>query len=131
MDFPEEKNLKLKPGDIILLAFFILFSIVLFLKPFAAKSNNLILEVIKDGKVVYELSLSSSGEWDISDEKVKFRFAILKDKKVTVLDSNCPQQICVKSKMISKPGETIICIPNKIILIIKGKEEPPVDTTTY
>ena len=36
--------------------------------------------------------------------------------------SDCKGQDCVKQHSISETGETIICLPNKIILEITGGE---------
>lgn len=50
-------------------------------------------------------------------------------RKVRVLDSSCPNKICVKSGWINKSGESIICLPNRAIIKILGEEEK-LDGTT-
>ena len=42
----------------------------------------------------------------------------ISNKKVRVKDSNCSNQICVKTGWISKVGEMIICAPNRVSVII-------------
>lgn len=34
----------------------------------------------------------------------------------------CPDQICVKKGRISKAGEDIVCMPNRVIVKVKGGE---------
>ena len=39
---------------------------------------------------------------------------------VRVLDSPCPEKICVKTGSISRPGQTIACLPNRVFVVIRG-----------
>ena len=51
----------------------------------------------------------------------------IKDRKVRMEDADCPDQICVNHRAISRDGESIICLPNQTIVTIRGGEEPEVD----
>ena len=44
--------------------------------------------------------------------------------------ADCPDQICVRQKAISKEGESIICLPNKVVVSIVGGEEKELDAVT-
>jgi len=48
------------------------------------------------------------------------------DGSVQVLSSPCPEKICVKSGRISRPGQWIACLPNRVFISIRGrpKEQP-------
>ncbi len=39
---------------------------------------------------------------------------------VLVTKSDCPDQICVKEGFIDKPGQSIICLPHKLVIEIDG-----------
>ncbi len=43
---------------------------------------------------------------------------IIEDKTARIEDANCPDQICVKTFAISKPGESIVCLPHKLVIEI-------------
>jgi hypothetical protein len=45
------------------------------------------------------------------------------DEKVRVIEASCPDELDVKQGYISKPGEVIVCLPNKLVIEIKGLEE--------
>jgi len=49
---------------------------------------------------------------------------------VRVLDSPCPHKLCVKSGTISKSGETLVCLPNGVVIRIEGGEKPSVDAVS-
>ena len=42
-------------------------------------------------------------------------------------DADCPDQICVNHRAISRDGESIICLPNQTVVTIRGGEKPEVD----
>ena len=45
------------------------------------------------------------------------------DEKVRVIEADCPDKIDVKQGYISRIGETIVCLPNKMVIEVKGLEE--------
>lgn len=42
---------------------------------------------------------------------------------VTVSEASCANQVCVRHGSISKPGESIVCLPNRLVVSIEGGEE--------
>ena len=42
-------------------------------------------------------------------------------------EADCPDQICVRHKAISKSGESIVCLPHKVVVEISSEEEQDVD----
>ncbi len=83
-----------------------------------------------DNKLLASCSLSEEGVLSIteksSDVKVK-----IEENRVRILESNCPKQICVHTGWISAPGQTVVCVPNRILLEIKGKQEPKYHAESY
>lgn len=45
----------------------------------------------------------------------------VKDKKIRVIEENSPYHLCSKQGYISSSNETIICMPNRIMIEIIGK----------
>ncbi len=70
-----------------------------------------------DGKVVKECNLSKSEEF-----KIDVTVIAIKDKKIGVKCSDCPDKTCVKMGYISDEGEKIVCLPNKMIIKIVSEE---------
>ena len=44
----------------------------------------------------------------------------IKDGAVHMLYADCPDQICVNHLAISRDGESIICLPNKVVIAIEA-----------
>ncbi|MCI8408586.1 MAG: NusG domain II-containing protein [Lachnospiraceae bacterium] len=43
--------------------------------------------------------------------------------KVWLLDADCPDKICVNTGKIQYPGQSIICLPHKVVVEIKDNKE--------
>ena len=49
----------------------------------------------------------------------------------TITEADCPDQLCVKQKSISRKGEAIICLPHKLVITIEGEGPmPEIDAIT-
>ena len=121
-------NTKLKPADFIISSMFLAVSIVFLLSWTINPAKGSIAEVNAGGKV-YEYPLNQDRIVRISSGKKGRAVLEIKGGKIRFLESNCPRGICKEFGFISRPGEASICIPNKIVITIKGrKQESSVDT---
>jgi hypothetical protein len=48
---------------------------------------------------------------------------VIKDGKAFIQNADCPDKICAEHKPISKTGETIVCLPHKLVIEITENEE--------
>ncbi|MGB9681867.1 MAG: NusG domain II-containing protein [bacterium] len=53
----------------------------------------------------------------------------IKNRKVRMLFSPCPDKLCMKQGWIDKTSQSIICVPNRIIIKIEGRAT--FDALTY
>lgn len=74
-----------------------------------------------DGVVVAEIPLDVSGEYVFP--QVPDMVFTAGDGAVSVTESNCGDKTCMRTGKISKRGEAIICVPNKVIVEIKGSSK--------
>lgn len=51
----------------------------------------------------------------------------IKNGTVDMLEADCPDKLCVNQKAISKNGESIICLPNKVVVTIESDENSEFD----
>ena len=106
----------LKKNDIILIssvvaAAIILSSVFLLTRGTSGKT----VTVKENNKTVYSGALDKDHTIKLSGNTV-----IIKDSTVWVSEADCKNQICVRHKKISKNGESIVCLPNKVIIEIGG-----------
>ena len=72
--------------------------------------------VTMDGEIRYTCSLFMEKEIDIDG----INKLVIKDGMADMVFADCPDQVCVKHEPISKIGESIICLPNKVVVTIEG-----------
>ena len=44
---------------------------------------------------------------------------VIEDGKAYMEEADCPNQICVHHSAISHKGETIVCLPNRIVIEVQ------------
>jgi len=51
---------------------------------------------------------------------------VIEEDSVRVTSSPCAEKICIKTGRISKPGQWIACLPNRVFISIRGRrsEQP-------
>lgn len=49
------------------------------------------------------------------------------DKEAKMTEADCPDQLCVHQKAIAKQGETIVCLPNRVVVEIAGEQASDLD----
>ena len=54
----------------------------------------------------------------------------ISDGKAQMTWADCRDQICVNHRRISREGESIICLPNKVTISISGGKASEVDSVT-
>jgi hypothetical protein len=45
-------------------------------------------------------------------------------------EADCPDKLCVQEKAVSKNGETIVCLPHRVVVEITSEEENEIDGVT-
>lgn len=79
------------------------------------------MAVIKvDGNIVSELSLSDNTTITIEGYQGGSNTVSIIDGKAYVSEADCPDEICVKTGGISRAGETIVCLPHRVVVEIKS-----------
>lgn len=44
----------------------------------------------------------------------------LKDGKIKMISSPCPDKLCIQQGWVSRPGQTIVCVPNAVSISVLG-----------
>ena len=78
--------------------------------------------VYADGKEVERVPLLESMEQTYTENgyTLQVRFS---QEGVEIMASDCPTQDCVRTGIISKAGQSIVCLPARMIITLEGVEE--------
>ena len=57
-----------------------------------------------------------------------YNHLMIRDGECYLTGANCPDQLCVKQGKISKDGQSIICLPHRLVITVHRGEKSDVDT---
>ena len=119
-----EKNQK-KRNDIILAAAILIIAVAGLLFFNATKENGSYVVVKVDGVEKYSYSITENITKEIitGENGEYINTLVIKDGKASILTANCPDKICVGHREISFVGETIVCLPHKVVVEIQKEEK--------
>lgn len=116
----------MKKGDYVVFALIILLSSGIFLM-----SRNTVVEAAEkqvvisvDGKVEgrYTLSENENKSYTIDNKFGKNTFTITNDG-VHMTESSCKDKICMHMGHITEIGDSIICLPNRLIISLESADK--------
>lgn len=115
-----KKLITKRDGIIILVILFTALVCVAALNIFSKEGKTAAISI--DGKMIKTVNLIESKEITevITLKEVEGAVIEIKDGKIRVKSSDCPDKICVNTGYISKEGERIVCLPKKLIIEIKA-----------
>lgn len=115
----------MKKNDFLLVFGILLVSLFLFLfQKFSDKGAQVLVTV--DGERYGTYSLLDDQTIDINGTNL----LVIEGGSAHIDRADCPDQICVRHKHISKSGESIICLPNKLVVTIQNGDVPEIDGIT-
>ena len=87
-----------------------------------------LVALIQNGVEVERFSLSEDQEYRIELEDGSYNLLRIQSGKVYMKEADCPDQICVNHRPIQNIGETIVCLPNEIVLkVMEHSSKPEID----
>lgn len=103
---------------------------VVFIMSGANNDSTLNAVVQVDGTIYKTVPLSAHSGTDTFTIKTEngYNKVVVKDQSIAITEADCPDKICINEGFISKPGQTIACLPHKIIIEVKAADasEPDV-----
>ena len=111
----------IRKADIILAIILIILGLIVSYTFSSDNYTGSTVYITVDGEHYAYYPLSEDREVEISQSNHTNKITI-KDGMVSMAFSDCANQDCVQHYAISKTAETIVCLPNKVIVEIEGGE---------
>lgn len=114
-------------NDIILVAVILLIAAAGLLAVNFTKQEGSTVLVKIDGEVTKSYSINKNRTVDIvtGDNNEFLNTLVIEDGKVYMSDADCPDKICKEHRPISYSGETIVCLPHRIVIEITAENSAP------
>ena len=116
--------LKIKKADLVMVAAMLFIAGIAVIFILKQKAGDIVF-VNVDGEIsTYPLSEDREIEINRNGNK---NIIIIDGGKVYMKEADCRNQICVNHKPVYKNGESIVCVPNKVSIIVKSSIKNEID----
>lgn len=123
----------MKKNDVIMIAVIVIIALAAFVgvNLYGEQNTKDAQAVVTiDGKEYGSYPLAEDITVKIESENDGFNLLVIEDGAASVEEASCPDKICVRHKPIDKTGETLVCLPNKVVVEIENGEAADVDAST-
>lgn len=111
--------LKKYKNDIIVISIIVMIAVfVLVFLNFSKEKGNVVVVTI-DNEIYESYNLNE----DITVNLHTGNTLVIKDNFAYVSESNCKDKICVNHRKICLVGETIICLPHKLVIEVREADD--------
>ena len=135
---PEKTNKKDTPPranytrDLILVAVLLVVALALFfgLRSLQARDTGSGAQAVVtvEGKEIGRYPLKKNGTFPLNGGT---NILVVENGEAWVSEANCPDKVCMGMGKISRNGEFIACLPNRLLVVVEGAaEDSPVDGMT-
>lgn len=90
-----------------------------------AGANRIVIKV--NGAIQGVYSLSEDQEIVINEGT---NILTIRNGQADMTEADCPDQLCVNQKPVSLSHESLICLPNRVVVEVESKEESEYDAVT-
>ncbi|MBQ7357753.1 MAG: NusG domain II-containing protein [Clostridia bacterium] len=91
---------------------------------FRTEGDTVIVSV--DGNNYGEYPLNTDAEIEIKNGD-GYNVLVIKDGEAYVRDASCPDGICSSHRPIRYNGQSIVCLPNKVVIEIRSQDQKQPD----
>jgi hypothetical protein len=90
----------------------------------AGSSAKVIIESGGDLYARYPLAEDRTVVVPAPKQNESYNVVVISGGTVAITEASCKNQVCVRHSSISRPGENIVCLPNRLVVRIEnGSEE--------
>lgn len=103
---------------------------LVFVKGYTTRQSGRTVQILTDGKIYGTYDLTNEQKVNVVIDGTVTNILQIADGKAKMLEADCPDKLCVHQKAIAYQGETIVCLPNKIVVEIHGGQQAELDGVT-
>ena len=120
----------IKKNDIILFAAVMIIGILVFVINSTAHQQGAKVKIVLGHDVYGVYDIGKDREIVIENGE-GLNVVAISDGSVSMEAANCPGGDCMRQRAISKTGQTIVCLPNRVVVSIEGADAGDVDSVAY
>jgi hypothetical protein len=116
---------------LLLLVFFMIFFVFcfFFMSGMGDERGEKYASISVDGRVVDKIALNEDRQYTPAGRSA-VRIAV-RGGAVGFVHSDCPDKICIHSGFLSVPGQSAVCLPNRVVVSVAADKGDSLDGVTY
>lgn len=95
---------------------------------FTTKEPQAVVHI--DGKEQGRYPLSEETVVEIRQKDGSYNILQIRGGKAEITEASCPDKICVNHRPVRGQGESLVCLPNRLVVEIENGEELGIDAGT-
>lgn len=115
---PKSGNKKKEILVFVIIIIVIVIVALFFYGPERNRGSEVVITI--DGEEYGRYPLHNNVEIPIKVDGETTNYLIIQDGMADMIRAECPDQTCVNMKAISLDGETIVCLPNKVVVEVES-----------
>ena len=108
-------------ADLLLIAGCLLIGIVILAALFLTRKEGNTVRVSVSGEVVKTFSLNEDVQYEIEGKDEGRNLLIIENGEAWVEEASCPDGLCINMGKIDTVGQSIVCLPNQVVVSIQGE----------
>ena len=124
MNNKNESKIKKYRWDIIVISSVLLLSLLLLCTVLLSKEEGAVAVVEVDGAVIGSYPLDTNGSFVLNGGT---NVLVIEDGSARLIESVCPDHTCERTGRIRYVGQTIVCLPNRLSVTVRGDAPGGVD----
>ena len=117
------ESFKLRKADLLLLAAALVFGAVLAAVLLLRASGCGTVEVRVAGTVTAGYPLDRDASYTITGANGGTNLLVIEDGAARIEEASCPDGVCVHTGRIRRNGQSIVCLPNQVVVEIVSETE--------
>ena len=109
-------------SDLLLIAALLLAGLIASAFLFFNRQGGQQAVVRANGQIVARLPLAQDARVPVEIEGSVTNVVVVQDGAVHMEEADCPDHLCIRRGAIRYAGDSIICLPNKVVVEISGED---------
>ena len=124
-DAPKCRTDRKRKNDLVLIVAILLVLAIAAMALFFLMQEGDTVVVLVDGEVWGEYALGEDQTVEIRTD-MGYNLLVIQGGEASVREASCPDGICSSHRPVSREGESIICLPNRVVVEIRSddREQP-------
>ena len=121
---------RISQGDLKLILALLLAGAMVAAFSFFARQDGHDAVVERDGQVVARVPLARDGLYPIEADGTVTNLLRVEGGAIRMEEADCPDHLCIHKGAIRYVGDSIICLPNRVVVRIAGSDALDLDAVT-